>query len=74
MSPEQQAYVAYHSSEQRAVRLAAAREANDLAVSAAHQLYFSGDVDAARDRLFAAGIPDDGVSYYLGCWAGHDRL
>jgi hypothetical protein len=73
MSPEQQEYMAYHSPEQRAIRLAEARKANDQAVAEAHQLFFSGDVQAASDRLFSAGIPDEGISHYLACWAGNEH-
>ena len=72
MSPEQERYVAYHSPEQRTSRLEAARSANEAAVSDAHRLFFSGDVEAAWDRLFSAGIQDDGISFYLNSW-GSDQ-
>lgn len=71
MSPQQQEYVALHSPAQRAARLVAARRANELAVTQAHQLYCSGDAMAARDTLSSAGIPDDGVRYWLRSWSGH---
>lgn len=72
MSPEQERYVAYHSPEQRAARMEVARIANETAVSDAHRLFFSGDAEAARDRLFSAGIQDEGISFYLHSW-GSDQ-
>ena len=72
MSPEQERYVAYHSPEQRTSRLDAARSANEMAVSDAHRLFFSGDAEAARDRLFSAGIRAEGISFYLHSW-GSDQ-
>lgn len=73
VSPEQEEYVAYHSSEQRAARMAEARQSNDVAVSEAHHLFFSGDIVAARDRLFSAGIQVEGISYHLTLW-GSDYI
>ena len=68
MNPEQEEYVAYYSSEQRTARMAEARQFNDAAVSEAHHLFFSGDIEAARDRLFSEGIQDEGISYYFTLW------
>jgi hypothetical protein len=68
MSPEQEQYVAYHSPEQRAARMMAARLDNEAAVSEAHALYFSGDVTGAEDRLFSAGISPEGIWYYMDTW------
>lgn len=62
-------YVAYHSPEARAARIAAARQATDAAVADALHMHNDGDVAGARDRLFDAGIGDDGISYYLGIWS-----
>ena len=70
MSPEQERYVAYHAPEQRASRLEAARRFSEAAVSDAHRLFFLGDADAARDRLFSAGIQAEGINFYLHSWGG----
>jgi len=68
MSPEQEQYVAHHAPERRAARTAAARQETESAVSEAHRLFFSGDIEAARDRLSSAGLSDEGLSYYLNSW------
>lgn len=73
MSSEQEQHVAYHSPEQRAARMMAARLDNEAAVSDAHRLYFSGDADGAQDRLFSAGISVEGVLHYMETW-GNDRI
>ncbi len=73
MSPEQEQYVAYHSPEQRAARMMAARLDNEATVSDAHCLFFSGDADGAQDRLFSAGIPAEGILHYMETW-GNDRI
>jgi len=70
MSPEQEQHVAYHSPAQRASRTEAARNATKTAVSDAHRLFFLGDVEAARGRLFSAGIQDEGIDIYLHAWGG----
>lgn len=71
MSSEQERYVAYYSPEQRAARTEAARKITETAVSDAHRLFFSGDADAARGRLFSAGLQDEGISFYLHSWGGN---
>jgi hypothetical protein len=73
MSPEQQQWVSYHSPEQRSARMNAAQRESEKAVSEAHHLFFSGNVYAARERLFSAGIPYEGVSYYIGMWSDLTR-
>lgn len=71
----QDEYVAYHSPKARAQRLEGARRANDAAVEEAHQLHLSGNTEEARAKLFAAGISDDGIAYYLAEWgSGKPRI
>ena len=65
---EQEAYVKYHSPEERAIRMAAARQANDAAVSEALVLFDAGDTEGARGRLSSGGIADEGIEYYLRVW------
>ena len=64
----QEAYVKYHSPEERAIRMAAARHDNDVAVTEALELFNAGDTQGARDRLFSVGIAEEGISYYLNAW------
>lgn len=61
-------YVAYHSPAARASRLVMARAANEAAVTEAHRLFFDGDIEGARHRLFSAGLSDEGIAYYLHEW------
>jgi hypothetical protein len=70
MSPEQDRYIAYHSPEQRASRTETARKVTETAVSDAHHLFFSGDAGAARNRLFSAGLQEEGINFYLHSWGG----
>lgn len=69
MFATQAEYEAYHAPKARALRLAAARQAADAAVADALHMYNDGDVAGACDRLFDAGIDDDGISYYLAIWS-----
>lgn len=64
----QAAYEHYHSPEQRRLRSERAAKDNDRAVSEALALFEAGDEDASRQRLFDAGIQDEGIAFYLQSW------
>lgn len=64
----QQEYERYYSPEERQKRLEAARKATETAVSEALALFNAGDLEGARQRLFDAGISDDGIAAYLSMW------
>lgn len=68
VSQNQRNYEAYHSPEQRKLRQAEMEATRDNAVTAALDLYNSGDHDGARDTLRSAGIDWDGVELYLSFW------
>ena len=63
-------YVAYHSPEQRTIRTEKARQVTEQAVCEAHALFFAGDADAACQRLFEAGLTDEGIAHCLLYWGG----
>ena len=69
MSPDQEAYVEFHSQENKAVRMKAAREETEKVVTEAHTLFFSGDRVGARELLLSAGLNMEGVCYYLDAWS-----
>lgn len=64
----QKAYEEYHSPAQRRIRAEEARKTAESAVSEALSFFKSGDTESARQRLFDAGISDDGIAYYLHEW------
>lgn len=64
----QTAYEHYHSPEQRRLRSEPAINARERALSEALAWFEAGDEDAACQRLFNAGIPDEGIAYYLQSW------
>lgn len=64
----QEAYERYHSPEKRRLRSALAAKETERAVSEAHALHEAGDENAARQRLFDAGIQDEGIAYYMQSW------
>lgn len=66
----QQEYERYYLPEQRRVRAEQARGATEQMVSDALVLFNAGDEDAACQRLFDAGIQDDGISCYIQMWRG----
>ena len=61
-------YERYHSPEQRSIRLKRAEQAREAAVTEAFSFYMAGDIQSAKERLFSAGIQDEGISYYLNSW------
>lgn len=64
----QAAYEHYYSPEQRRLRSERAADHTKRAVSEALALFETGDAAAARQRLFDAGMQDEGISYYLRVW------
>lgn len=66
---DQKTYEEYHSPEQREKRIVSARRETDIAVAEALGRFNSGDINGARNKLFDAGISEDGVVYYLSAWA-----
>ena len=61
-------YEHYHSPEQRRSRMQKAEQAREAAVTEALSLYLDGDIQSAKERLFSAGIQEEGISYYLNSW------
>ena len=45
-----------------------AEQAREAAVTEALFLYLDGDIQSAKERLFSAGIQEEGISYYLNSW------
>lgn len=68
----QEEFVRYHSPEQRQIRAEEARRFGEVAVSEALKLFNLGDVESARQRLFEAGIQEEGIACYLSMWRGSD--
>lgn len=64
----QQEYERYYSAEQRQRRTEEAKLITEIAVSEALALFNMGDREAASQRLFDAGIQDDGIACYLDTW------
>lgn len=64
----QKAYEEYHSPAQRRIREEEGRKVAESAVSEALSYFNAGETEAARQRLFDAGISDDGIAYYLHEW------
>lgn len=68
----QEEFLRYHSPEQRQIRSEEAKRFGEVAVSEALNLFNSGDVESARQRLFEAGIQEEGIACYLNMWRGSD--
>jgi hypothetical protein len=54
--------------EQRARHGAGVKRLAEVALSEAHQLCSSGNVDLARRRLIDACFQEEGIDYYLRMW------
>lgn len=64
----QQEYERYYSPEQQQIRTEQARNVTEAVVADAHRCFTAGDIEAARQILFDAGIQDDGIAFYLSSW------
>lgn len=64
----QAAYEHYYSAEQRRLRSERIAVDKEQVLSEAWALLDSGNEIAARQRLFDAGIQDDGISFYIQSW------
>lgn len=68
----QEEFLRYHSPEQRQIRAEEAKRYGEVAVSEALKLFNLGDIESARQRLFEAGIQEEGIACYLSMWRGSD--
>ncbi|MET3109612.1 hypothetical protein AAKU58_004469 [Oxalobacteraceae bacterium GrIS 1.18] len=66
---DQKSFEEYRSPATRTERIKRMVATRELAISEAFELYRQGDIEAARYRLFDAGIGFDGIVDYLNIWA-----